>query len=592
VELDLKSSNKEDNYNGQERLISRITVAHAIYFLIIIVAAALRLLDLGFVPLSPTEATEALATWDFWQPDSSPVTFSSPIYFSTTVFLTQVLGFTDAVMRLVPALFGIGLVILPWILRHRIGILGALLAGLLFALSPSLTVVSRTAGGQSAAIFAGLLCLVAWLRYQETSDKFWFFTLAGALGLGLVSAPVFYSLVLIFGLAWFTHMVVGPALLSDEEGQPLATRWPGRQTVRDSALILVTVLIVGATAFLLLPGGIGAAADIIATWTGRILDFVSAQLWLSPFMAIGRYEITLIILGLPAIIWATRNGSSFPTYLVYAICWAFLLILFQPGEMSNLLVMTIPGYLLIGNFTGQIFGKIVKWYDIAVMLIVLLAGGIAVANVVRYGRLAAFQSSQAGIYHLLLALTAFVLATIAITIIWSWSEHSVTMGVTAGLLLLLFISMWSSAWWFSRDGRNDTRELWTEVASDGDVRLLAESIKEISWQITNSATDLNIKSTIDSPSLRWHLRDMVDLEIVSTFPNSEFSQALITPMTQVPPLTNDYIGMDFTFLRTETSHILEPQQILTWWLFRESPVPINEDRLILWLRADLAGGSL
>jgi len=592
VELDLKSSNKEDNHNSQEGLISRITVAHAIYFLIVLVAAALRLLDLGFVPLSPTEATEALATWDFWQPGTDPVTFSSPLYFSTTVFLTQVLGFEDAVMRLVPALFGIGLVILPWILRHRIGVLGALIAGLLFALSPSLTVVSRTAGGQSAAIFAGLLCFIAWLRYQETNDKYWFFTLAGALGLGLATAPVFYSLVLIFGLAWFTQWVVGPALLSDEEGQRLATRWPGRQTARDSALILASVLIVGATAFLLLPGGIGATADIVVLWTGRILNFVSAQIWLSPYLAIGRYEITLIILGLPAIIWATRNESSFPTYLVYAILWAFLLILLQPGEMSNLLVMTIPGYLLIGNFTGQIFGKIVRWYDVTVMLIVLLAGGIAVANVVRYGRLAAFQSSQTGTYHLLLALTAVVLAIIAITMIWSWSEHSVTMGVTAGLLLLLYISMWSSAWWFSRDGRNDTRELWTEVASDGDVRLLTESIKEISWQITNSETDLNIKSTIDNPSLRWHLRDMINLEIVSTLPNSDFSQALITPVTQIPPLTNDYIGMDFSYLRTETSHILEAQQLLTWWLFRESPVPINEEWLIFWLRADLVGGSL
>jgi len=585
------SSNEENNHNDQEGLLSRITVAHAIYFLIILVAAVLRLSDLGFAPLSPTEATEALATWDFWQPDSSTVTYSSPIYFSTTVFLTQVLGFEDAIMRLVPAFFGIGLVILPWILRHRIGILGALLAGLLIALSPSLTVVSRTAGGQSAALFAGLFCFIAWLRYQETTDKYWFFALAGALGLGLLSAPVYYGLVLIFGLAWVTHMVVGPALLSDEEGQRLATRWPDRQTIRDSALILVGVLIVGATAFLLSPGGIGATADIIAVWTGRILDIVSAQLWLSPYLAIGRYEITLIILGLPAIFWATRSESSFPTYLVYAICWAFLLVLVQPGEMSNLLVLTVPGYLLIGNFTGHILGKIPRGHDIAVMLIVLLAGGVVVANVVRYGRLAAFESSQTGTYHLLLALTAIVLAIIAITMIWSWSEQSVTMGVTAGLLLLLFISMWSSAWWISRDGRNDTRELWTEVATHSDVRLLTESVKEISWQITNSETDLKIKSTIDNPSLRWHLREMVDFEIVSTLPKTDFSQALITPMSQIPPLTNDYIGMDFSFLRTETSHILEAQQALTWWLFRESPVPINEERVILWLRADLVGGS-
>jgi hypothetical protein len=495
-------------------------------------------------------------------------------------------------MRLVPALFGIGLVILPWFLRHRIGNLGAIIVSLMFALAPSLTVVSRTAGGQSAAIFAGLLCFIAWLRYQETSDNYWFYTLAVAFGLGLASAPLFYSIILLFALAWVVQILVGPALLIDDEDRRLATRWPDRPTIRDSALLLVGVLIIVGTAFLLKPAGIGATADIIATWTSRILNFVSARVWLSPFLAIGRYEITLIILGLPAVIWATRNDTSFPIYLVYAVCGAFLLILLQPGEMTNLLVLTLPGYLLIGNFTGQILGKIARWYDIAVMLIVLLAGGIIFANVVRYGRLTAFQSSQTGTYHLLLALTAFVLATIAITLIWSWSEQSVTMGVTTGLLLLLFISMWSNAWWFSRDGRVDTRELWTDVATDNDIRLLAQSIREISWQVTNSEKDLDISSTVDNPNLRWYLRDMVDLKIVSTLPKTDFSQALLTPMTDIPPLTNDYIGTDYAFLRKETSHILDPQQTLTWWLFRESPVPINEERLILWLRADLAGGAL
>jgi hypothetical protein len=257
-----------------------------------------------------------------------------------------------------------------------------------------------------------------------------------------------------------------------------------------------------------------------------------------------------------------------------------------------LLVLAIPGYLLIGNFTGHIFDKIASWIDIAVMIIVLLAGGIVVANVIRYGRLGGFQSSQTGTYHLLLALTAIILAIIVITMIWSWREQSVTAGVTAGLSLLLLASMWSNAWWFSRSGLNDTRELWTQTASVDDVRLLAESVKEISWQFTNSETDLDIKSTVDSPSLRWYLRDMVDFKIVATLTNSDFSQVLLTPMSDVPPLPADYIGTDFTYLRTDTNHFLTAQERLNWWLFRESPVPITEEGLILWLRADLAGGSL
>ena len=592
MELELKPSDKENSNDGHDGQISRITVEHAIYFLIVIIAASLRFLDLDFVPLSPAEATEALATWNFWQADPIPTDFSSPLYFSTTAFLTQVLGFRDGVMRLVPAAFGLGLVILPWFLRHRLGQVGAIIASLLFALSPSLTMVSRTAGGQSAAVFFGLLCFIAWLRYQETGVNYWFYTLAVALGLGLASAPVFITLVLVFALAWLTQMIVGPYILTDEEGRRLPNLWPNRQTIRDGALILAGVLILGATAFLLMPSGIGATADIIAVWSGRILDFVSAQVWLSPFLAIGRYEIAAIILGVPAVIWATRNDSGFPIVLVYAICWTLLLILLQPGQMSNILVVSLVGYLLIGGFVGAILSRPASWYDLAVFLIVLLAGGIIFSNIVRYGRLAAFQSSQTGTYHLLLALTAFVLAIIAITMIWSWSEQNITVGVTVGLLVLLLVSMWSSAWWLGREGGNDTRELWTNVATDGDIRLMAENIREISWEITNSEKELLIKSTVDEPNLKWYLRDMEELEFVSTLPNTDFSQALLTPMTEIPPLSNEYIGTDFAFLRNDTGHILEFQQSLTWWLFQESPVPINEERLILWLRADLAGGSL
>ncbi len=592
MELDLKSSTETEKLEGHDGLLSWITLAHSIYFLIVIIAAILRLSDLNMVPLSPSEATEALAIWNFWLPDSETLTFASPLYFTTTAFSTQVLGFNDSIMRLIPALFGIGLVILPWFLRRRIGILGAILSGLLFTLSPGLVVASRTAGGQSSALFAGLLCFIAWLHYQETSDKRWFYILALAFGLGLASAPIFYSLCLVFALAWITHILVGPALVSDEEGHRQATRWPGWPTMVESALILAAVLIVGSTAFLLSPGGLGSTADIISAWTGQFFNFVSAQLWLSPFLAIGRYEVTLIILGLPAVIWATRNEASFPPYLVVAICWALLLILLQPGEMNNLLVLAIPGYLLIGSFIGHIFDKVPSWIDIAVMVIVLLAGGVVVANVIRYGRLGGFQSSTTGTYHLLLALTAIILAIIVITMIWSWREQSVTAGVTAGLSLLLLAWMWSNAWWFSRSGLTDTRELWTQTATDDNIRLLAESIKEISWQFTNSETDLDIESTVDNPSLRWYLRDMVDYKTVATLSNSDFSEVLLTPLSDIPTLPADYIGTEFTYLRTDINHLLTVQQKLNWWLFRESPVPINEERLLLWLRADLAGGSL
>ncbi len=104
----------------------RLTVADGLFVCVLVLGAVMRFANLGRIPLSNAEAELALAVWRFWQPVSESITISSPAYFTLTSLLTQVLGFSDAAMRLVPALFGLGVVYLPWLLRERLGSAGAL----------------------------------------------------------------------------------------------------------------------------------------------------------------------------------------------------------------------------------------------------------------------------------------------------------------------------------------------------------------------------------------------------------------------------------------------------------------------------------
>ena len=114
-------------------------------------AAIIRFVDLGKLPLSPVEAAEAWSVWQFWQPIGAGIA-TSPAYFSLTSMLLPLLGDKDAVMRLIPALFGLGIVLLPWLLRRQLGVIGALTTSLLLAVSPIQTIVSRTAGGDALAL--------------------------------------------------------------------------------------------------------------------------------------------------------------------------------------------------------------------------------------------------------------------------------------------------------------------------------------------------------------------------------------------------------------------------------------------------------
>ena len=67
------------------------------------------------------------------------------------------------------------------------------------------------------------------------------------------------------------------------------------------------------------------------------------------------------------------------------------------------------------------------------------------------------------------------------------------------------------------------------------------------------------------------------------------SDALLTRADFEPGIEDSYFGSTFSYLRPDTTHILEIGQALRWWLFHESPIPISEDKLIFWVRADLLG---
>jgi hypothetical protein len=150
---------------------------------------------------------------------------------------------------------------------------------------------------------------------------------------------------------------------------------------------------------------------------------------------------------------------------------------------------------------------------------------------------------------------------------------------------------WSTAWWLSNVGANDTRERWIREASDDDLPLLADTMTELSWQIDNSEQDVQILSAVESPALRWYLRDFPNMDLVGALPRTVDSPLIITTANQTDLLFDGYIGADFGHKRLDTPLYLTPREALQWWLFHESPIPVDEERVILWLRADIAGGG-
>lgn len=571
-------------------IFSRVTVEHALYILIVVVAAILRLPDLGTPPLSSFEAHEALAVWDQWQPVSDSINVGSPLYFTLTGLISQVMGYSDEVMRLIPVLFGICLVFLPWFLRHRSGKLGALVASLLLAVSPTLTFTSRTAGGQSAALFFGFLIFIAWLRYQESAAGAWFYILLIAIAFGITTDPIFYGFLIPLIFAWLAQAIIGPSLFLDNNVHRQRVRLPSRSEARTGSMIALGVFILVATTILLRPDGIGAAFDLVAQWLARFSLEADTQLWISPFLAILRYELVLLIIGLPAVFWAIRSDRSYPFLLAYWLVGSLLLLLLQRGVMANVVLVTIPGLLLIGTFTGAILGGIQDWRRLSFSMAILIASGIIYVNLSRYGRLLDANQKSAGTYNILLVIITLMATATLLAILWGWDKEVVKKGLLFGLLLIFVMVSLRTTWWLSRAGANDTHELLVTSASDDDLPLLATTIKDLSWQVDNSEQDVQILSSVESPALRWYLREFTNLEIGNALPRSMDTPIIITMDEQLPELSTGYIGSDFGHVRLNSPQRFLPADMLRWWLFRESLSQALEERVILWIRADLVGG--
>ncbi len=178
---------------NEKQKTHHLTIADGLFILVGISAVVMRLTELNKLPLSAAEAHEALAVWQFWQPGTAVLSLSSPAYFTFTAMLTPIFGISDGVMRLVPALFGILLVLLPWLLRERLSTVGALVTAVFLTVSPLAVALSRTAGGDSIALFAAFLLLIAWVNGRDSGNGRWFYLFTIALALGLTSSPLFYS---------------------------------------------------------------------------------------------------------------------------------------------------------------------------------------------------------------------------------------------------------------------------------------------------------------------------------------------------------------------------------------------------------------
>ncbi len=302
-----------------------------LYFLALSLALAVRLILLGSAPLTDQEATWALQALGVAQ-GTRPLIGSQPAY----VLLTAVLfyaygGGTIFLARLVPALTGSALVLVPRLFRERLKPRPAIILSFCLALEPGLTALSRQAGSTIMSVTFLLFAWGLWERRQAA----WAGVCAG---LALLSGAALWEGLVILGLTW--------AVLQAWErgaGAGSARPEPAPRGLRLTALwyALGTIVIAGSL-FLLAPSGLSAWLSGLPEYLGGWVrpSGVGGGLMLFSLLA---YQPLGIILALVTTVRGWIRGSLRIMRLSLWMVIALVVAVFYPAhQVGDLAWMLMP----------------------------------------------------------------------------------------------------------------------------------------------------------------------------------------------------------------------------------------------------------
>ena len=155
-------------------------------------ALAFRLPGLGRRPVHTDEAVHAVKCNDLWQSgryqyDLHEYHGPTLYYFALpVVWLSGARDFAEtsaATFRLVPVLFGVGLVVLLMLFGTGLGRASAICAGVLTAISPAMVYYSRHYIQEMLLVFLTFTAIVAGWRYVRSRNTAWAFVAGAAIGL-------------------------------------------------------------------------------------------------------------------------------------------------------------------------------------------------------------------------------------------------------------------------------------------------------------------------------------------------------------------------------------------------------------------------
>jgi len=327
-----------------------LTVERALWAALLVVATLSRFIGLSDAPLGVAEAERALTGWNLLK-NVPPAWWDAPALAFGLWALLFTLGDADLVARLLPAVAGVAIVAVPLWWRPVLGMVPALIAGVLLAVSPSLWISARTAHESTLAVLT--LLLLARVGAGDPIPQ----------GRDRLLVPVGLALLLNLGapgisalLAAGAFYAVRYAVWPTGQRPPLPMAGPWKPPITAFALTHIMV----STGFMHHLAGFGVPSA--AAWIAAA-SLAAGEATIPPLLVLAGMEPLALLTGVPAAVvvtvrWLRQPDSNREAALGLVAVWSLvsLLPVLTDGQASaQALLPTVVGLTLV---SAAVLGRV------------------------------------------------------------------------------------------------------------------------------------------------------------------------------------------------------------------------------------------
>lgn len=624
------------------------------YLGLALLALLLRVTMLDVVPISESEAQQALHAWHTVEDDApgSFVTSSSPLTYLAQLVAFSLAGADELTARIGSALAGFALALTPLLFRDSLGRTRTFVWSALLALLTAPLAVSRIADGTSFMLLFTVLAVWMIRRYWyslQLKDAYW--AIAFATFMLLLSSPSGIPLLIVLIVSGW--LAVWRTALS----APQRLELPGHDILqmavsrtRDfpfaKALFIPPLVVVASTTFFMFnPAGLSTVSQLIETAVSGFIASHSADGARLGLAVLLLQEPLLIVFALGGAWLLWRHGDV--TYIDrFAAAWsaigAVALLIYPGAGPADAMWVVVPLTLLASygitqlmvnrrvvvlwsagdesdedETSGALYTTQFWWAKWAISAGVLMCLFILSVQFMQVARLMTDLPSNASFSELftllaesshvrlaqglgLLAMSLIISAIVFLLVANFWGLGTCLQGTGIGFLWLLLLSGIGGAWQASVAGAHIPDGLWRASAVTKDAYLLRETLFELAARETSGFPKIELTIVTDESGiirddslLAWLGRDFPNIRFVSTAGVASTRQIVLMADDgfQVGALAGDYVGQRFVLRRKLSLSNLGFWDLPAWWSQgRLDSDLLAEEAVVLWLRQDVYDG--